>query len=180
MIDYAWPHLELGIDCGGGTYIRSIARDIGEALGCGGLVQALAEPESARSRSTRPSMWGRSRLSRSLTSSAPRWMLSLACRGWPLVPVKSRRWSRGNGLRHETCRVNGTTLRANCAGRFRGEVDCPGRARSRSRLDSTSQGLGMNLRGEYLEPGARLPCPIRARSRWLKIGMRNDCSLTRI
>ncbi len=42
VIDYAWPHLELGIDCGGGTYIRSIARDIGEALGCGGLVQALS------------------------------------------------------------------------------------------------------------------------------------------
>jgi tRNA pseudouridine55 synthase len=42
VIDYAWPDLELEIDCGGGTYIRSIARDIGDALGCGGFVQALA------------------------------------------------------------------------------------------------------------------------------------------
>jgi tRNA pseudouridine55 synthase len=38
---YAWPRLELEIECGGGTYIRSIARDVGEALGCGGLVEVL-------------------------------------------------------------------------------------------------------------------------------------------
>ncbi len=41
VLRYAWPHLELEIDCGGGTYIRSIARDIGEALGCGGYVETL-------------------------------------------------------------------------------------------------------------------------------------------
>ncbi len=40
-IGYSWPHLELEIDCSKGTYIRSIARDLGEALGCGGLVEAL-------------------------------------------------------------------------------------------------------------------------------------------
>ncbi len=38
---YEWPRLELQVDCGGGTYIRSIARDVGEALGCGGLVETL-------------------------------------------------------------------------------------------------------------------------------------------
>ena len=38
---YEWPRLELAIDCGSGTYIRSIARDVGEALGCGGLVEVL-------------------------------------------------------------------------------------------------------------------------------------------
>jgi tRNA pseudouridine55 synthase len=41
LISYAWPLLELEVDCGSGTYIRSIARDIGEALGCGGLVEVL-------------------------------------------------------------------------------------------------------------------------------------------
>ena len=41
VLRYDWPRLELEIDCGGGTYIRSIARDIGEALGCGGLVEIL-------------------------------------------------------------------------------------------------------------------------------------------
>ncbi len=41
VINDTWPHLELEIDCGGGTYIRSIARDIGDALGCGGYVETL-------------------------------------------------------------------------------------------------------------------------------------------
>ena len=41
LISYAWPFLELQVDCGSGTYIRSIARDVGEALGCGGLVEVL-------------------------------------------------------------------------------------------------------------------------------------------
>jgi len=40
-LQYAWPELELEIDCSKGTYIRSIARDVGEALGCGGYVQSL-------------------------------------------------------------------------------------------------------------------------------------------
>jgi tRNA pseudouridine55 synthase len=41
LISYAWPRLEFRVDCGSGTYIRSIARDVGEALGCGGLVEVL-------------------------------------------------------------------------------------------------------------------------------------------
>lgn len=42
LLGYDWPRLELEIQCGSGTYIRSIARDVGEALGCGGLVEVLA------------------------------------------------------------------------------------------------------------------------------------------
>ncbi|MBY0457124.1 MAG: tRNA pseudouridine(55) synthase TruB, partial [Gemmataceae bacterium] len=38
---YDWPFLDVEVDCGKGTYIRSIARDLGAALGCGGLVQTL-------------------------------------------------------------------------------------------------------------------------------------------
>jgi tRNA pseudouridine55 synthase len=38
---YDWPFLDVEIDCGKGTYIRSIARDLGARLGCGGLVQTL-------------------------------------------------------------------------------------------------------------------------------------------
>jgi tRNA pseudouridine55 synthase len=41
VLQYDWPSLELEIDCGGGTYVRSIARDVGETLGCGGFVQTL-------------------------------------------------------------------------------------------------------------------------------------------
>jgi len=41
LIAYDWPAVDLEIDCGSGTYIRSIARDVGEALGCGGLIEVL-------------------------------------------------------------------------------------------------------------------------------------------
>lgn len=41
VLRYEWPRLELEIACGSGTYVRSIARDVGEALGCGGLVEVL-------------------------------------------------------------------------------------------------------------------------------------------
>ena len=41
MIRFEWPFLDLTIDCGKGTYIRSIARDLGQMLGMGGLVQTL-------------------------------------------------------------------------------------------------------------------------------------------
>jgi tRNA pseudouridine55 synthase len=41
VLSYAWPDLELAVHCGKGTYIRSLARDLGECLGCGGYVQAL-------------------------------------------------------------------------------------------------------------------------------------------
>lgn len=40
-LKYEWPRLDLEIDCGKGTYIRSIARDLGELLGVGGLIAAL-------------------------------------------------------------------------------------------------------------------------------------------
>ncbi len=41
ILNYAYPHLELEVRCGKGTYIRSLARDVGERLGCGALVQEL-------------------------------------------------------------------------------------------------------------------------------------------
>jgi tRNA pseudouridine55 synthase len=67
LLRYAYPYLDLEVRCGKGTYIRSLARDLGERLGCGALVQTLrrtrvgpftaeeavtldTEPEAARSR----------------------------------------------------------------------------------------------------------------------------------
>jgi len=41
LLGYEWPRLEVEIDCGSGTYIRSIARDVGKALDCGGLIEVL-------------------------------------------------------------------------------------------------------------------------------------------
>jgi tRNA pseudouridine55 synthase len=41
LLRYDWPALELRIDCGRGTYIRSLARDLGAALGVGAYLTAL-------------------------------------------------------------------------------------------------------------------------------------------
>jgi tRNA pseudouridine55 synthase len=38
---YEWPYLSIEVTCGSGTYIRAIARDVGEVLGCGGIVNTL-------------------------------------------------------------------------------------------------------------------------------------------
>lgn len=38
---YAYPELEIRVCCGGGTYIRSLGRDIGELLECGAVMTDL-------------------------------------------------------------------------------------------------------------------------------------------
>lgn len=38
---FEWPLARVRVDCGKGTYIRSLARDLGEALGTGGYIAAL-------------------------------------------------------------------------------------------------------------------------------------------
>jgi tRNA pseudouridine55 synthase len=42
-----WLDMRCDIRCGAGTYIRSIARDLGEQLGCGGHLHALRRTEAA-------------------------------------------------------------------------------------------------------------------------------------
>ncbi|HEY1683449.1 MAG TPA: tRNA pseudouridine(55) synthase TruB [Tepidisphaeraceae bacterium] len=41
IVDYQWPMLRIRVECGRGTYIRAIARDLGEALGTGGYLTQL-------------------------------------------------------------------------------------------------------------------------------------------
>jgi tRNA pseudouridine55 synthase len=41
LLSYEYPHLEMEVQCGKGTYIRSLARDLGDRLGCGGLIGSL-------------------------------------------------------------------------------------------------------------------------------------------
>jgi tRNA pseudouridine55 synthase len=43
----AWLDVRCDVRCGPGTYIRSIARDLGERLGCGGHLHALRRTEAA-------------------------------------------------------------------------------------------------------------------------------------
>ncbi|MDA0265061.1 MAG: tRNA pseudouridine(55) synthase TruB [Chloroflexi bacterium] len=41
IVEFSSPRLVLDVECGGGTYMRSLAHDVGEALGCGGHVADL-------------------------------------------------------------------------------------------------------------------------------------------
>lgn len=41
ILRYEFPRMEIEVRCGKGTYIRSLARDLGERLGCGGLIESL-------------------------------------------------------------------------------------------------------------------------------------------
>ncbi|MEM1444850.1 MAG: tRNA pseudouridine(55) synthase TruB [Planctomycetota bacterium] len=41
VLDYAFPNLTLDITCGKGTYIRSLARDLGKAMHTGGYLTGL-------------------------------------------------------------------------------------------------------------------------------------------
>jgi tRNA pseudouridine55 synthase len=41
VLRYEYPELEIEVCCGKGTYIRALARDLGDRLGCGAYVQTL-------------------------------------------------------------------------------------------------------------------------------------------
>ncbi|MDA0835999.1 MAG: tRNA pseudouridine(55) synthase TruB, partial [Planctomycetota bacterium] len=41
ILSFDFPDVELLIECGSGTYIRSIGRDLGEKLGCGAMMTSL-------------------------------------------------------------------------------------------------------------------------------------------
>lgn len=46
LVEYTYPTLILDIDCSKGTYIRTIAHDIGQKLGCGAFVSKLVRTRS--------------------------------------------------------------------------------------------------------------------------------------
>jgi tRNA pseudouridine55 synthase len=50
LIDYSWPMMRLRIDCGRGTYIRAIARDLGQQLDVGGHLAELRRTAVGRFR----------------------------------------------------------------------------------------------------------------------------------
>ena len=41
LLDYQHPRLELEMECGSGTYVRAIGRDLGRDLGCGAIMTDL-------------------------------------------------------------------------------------------------------------------------------------------
>ncbi|MCC6971867.1 MAG: tRNA pseudouridine(55) synthase TruB [Phycisphaerales bacterium] len=45
---FDWPKLSIVVECGKGVYIRSLARDVGAALGVGGMLSSLRRTESGQ------------------------------------------------------------------------------------------------------------------------------------
>ena len=41
ILQFSNPFLKIEVNCSKGTYIRSLARDIGDAIGCGGFLKSL-------------------------------------------------------------------------------------------------------------------------------------------
>jgi len=50
IIDYSWPKIRLKITCSSGTYIRSIANDLGKELNCGAYLNELRRTKIGRYR----------------------------------------------------------------------------------------------------------------------------------
>lgn len=50
LVSYEWPRLVLDIRCGKGTYIRSLARDLGTRLDTGGMLESLRRTAVGRFR----------------------------------------------------------------------------------------------------------------------------------
>ncbi|MGE3954407.1 MAG: tRNA pseudouridine(55) synthase TruB [Parachlamydiales bacterium] len=46
LLDYTYPLIRLHVKCSKGTYVRSIAFDLGEQLGCGGYLRELVRLRS--------------------------------------------------------------------------------------------------------------------------------------
>jgi tRNA pseudouridine55 synthase len=46
VLSYEWPTLTIRVTCGKGTYIRSLARDLGAAIGVGGMLTGLRRTRS--------------------------------------------------------------------------------------------------------------------------------------
>jgi tRNA pseudouridine55 synthase len=57
LIECTLPRLRVRVACGSGTYVRSLAADVGETLGCGGHVEALARTRVGSFRLTDAIPW---------------------------------------------------------------------------------------------------------------------------
>ena len=106
LLDGGEPLLRLHVECGSGTYVRSLVRDLGEALGCGAHVSELRRLWVDPFRE--PRMWRLDALE-NLREQAGEHVLD-ACMlpieagmaSWPEVrvnPVQAHRLAHGQGLR---------------------------------------------------------------------------------
>jgi tRNA pseudouridine55 synthase len=133
--DLSPPHLRLRVVCGKGTYLRTLAADLGSALGCGAAVERLvrtrvgpfpldeAVPWTALQTDPPAILWARVRSADD------------ALAGWPAARLDARaaaRFEHGQAVETAPPRTSpGSLVRVYAAGRFLGvgEVVDGGRTR---------------------------------------------------
>jgi tRNA pseudouridine55 synthase len=101
LLERDGPRLRLAVECGSGTYVRSLVRDLGEALGCGAHVTALRRTWVEPFR--RPAMVGLEALAQATPAARDAWLLPLEAGlgGFPAVRADreaARRLRQGQGL----------------------------------------------------------------------------------
>lgn len=106
LLDGGAPLLRLHVECGSGTYVRSLVRDLGEALGCGAHVAELRRLWVDPFRE--PRMWTLDALEDLLAQAGERVLdacllpIETGMASWPQVRVseaQAHRLGRGQGLR---------------------------------------------------------------------------------
>lgn len=106
LLDGGAPLLRLHVECGSGTYVRSLVRDLGELLGCGAHVAELRRLWVDPFRE--PRMWTLSALEDLLAQAGERVLdacllpVEAGMASWPEVRVnaiQAQRLGRGQGLR---------------------------------------------------------------------------------
>ncbi|MFS8907455.1 tRNA pseudouridine(55) synthase TruB, partial [Synechococcus sp. OH2] len=117
------------IACGPGTYIRALARDLGEKLGCGGLMSRLRRLQSGpfRIQESLPlEQW-----QGSADPAAALLPIEWGFRGWDSVslsPAEAQRWQQGQAIPLDPAQATAETLRVKSQqGAFLGLGHCQGR-----------------------------------------------------
>lgn len=125
LVAWSPPVAWLVVDCGAGTYIRAIARDLGNALGCGGALARLMRLRSGPFRLCEA--WSLDELAAvpDIRAAWP-WVAvhpDAALADWPallLDGTAAREWSQGKGIADGGAR-DGIAVRAyDAAGDWRG------------------------------------------------------------
>ena len=83
LLEFSGQQLRLRVRCSKGTYIRTLCKDIGQALGCGGTWRRCAGFRPGVTPSTRPCPW---------TSCSPATSPSSGCCRWTACLPSTLRW----------------------------------------------------------------------------------------
>jgi tRNA pseudouridine55 synthase len=157
--DYQWPYVDVEVECSRGTYIRALARDVGEKLGCGGYVETL------RRLRVGPFTLDQAIPLEQLREPPPLWPARLAVAHLPTLTLdqaEAQRFRRGQFL---LCRRRSPADAsvARSASENRGDSQTPGASPMRSELQTPDdlEWAVLDLEGNLLGIGKRVGVSLR-------------------